>query len=163
MRFERFSIVRRFFEWWCGDLKLPATKQWIGAALLLRLIALLFAVGVALHMTRAVRKTPAPAPLSTTAPLFGVPDAEQKTIFDDLAADEPRARVESAKKFPGEPWSIEDERAAHERDRTREIAASHKINLSQAYLILDEAIREHWLYIRAPLDATVVPLKPRYR
>jgi hypothetical protein len=130
---------------------------------MLRLIALLFAFGVALRLTHVVRKTPAPEPLQTTAPLFGIPDEKQKLIFNDLAADEPRARVESAKKFPGERWSIEDERAAHERDRTREIAGTHKINVSQAYLILDEAIREHWLYMHAPLEGNVVPLKPRHR
>src|SRR5665213_1423851 len=119
------SKVRRFFQWWRGDVKLPATKQWITAEMMLRLIALLFAFGVALRMTRTVRKTAPPEPLSTSAPLFGIPDAKQKMIFNDLAADEPRARVESAKKFPGEPWSIEDERAAHERDLTREIAGNY--------------------------------------
>jgi hypothetical protein len=157
------SKVRLFFEWWRGDVKLPATKQWITAEMMLRLIALLFAFGVALRMTRTVRKTPPPDPLSTSAPLFGIPEAKQRIIFNDLAADEPRARIESAKKFPGELWSIEDERAAHERDRTREIADNHKINVSQAYLILDEAIRAHWLYNHAPLEGNVVPLKPRHR
>jgi hypothetical protein len=130
---------------------------------MLRLIALLFAFGVALQLTRAVRKTPPPEPLSVAPPLFGIPDARQKMIFNDLAADEAHARIESAKKFPDQPWSIEDERAAHERDHTREVAGNYKINVSQAYLILDEAIREHWIYMHAPLDANVVPLKPRSR
>ncbi len=124
---------------------------------------MLFALGVFLHVTRPVRTTPAPAALSTTSPLYGIPDDKRKLIFQDLVSDETHARAESAKKFPGEPWSIEDERAAHERDRAREISGTQKINVSQTYLILDEGIREHWTYLNKPIDATVVPLKPRSR
>ncbi|MEO7113746.1 MAG: hypothetical protein ABI183_25125 [Polyangiaceae bacterium] len=130
---------------------------------MLRAVALLFALGLLLHLTRAIRTTPAPAALSVASPLYGISDEKRQRIFQDLAADEPRARTESAKKFPGEPWSIEDERAAHERDRAREIAGNYKISVTQAYLILDEAIREHRLYMGKPLEGNVVPLKPRYR
>jgi hypothetical protein len=130
---------------------------------MLHAIALLFALGIGLRTTRTVRKTPPPPALSVAPPLYGIPDETRRNIFQDLAADEAHARTESAKKFPGEPWSIEDERAAHERDRAREIAGNYKISVSQAYLILDEAIRERWLYMRSPLEGNVVPLKPRYR
>jgi hypothetical protein len=161
MRF--LSVARGFFEWWLGEKVLPATRQWLVAEVMLRTIALLFALGVGLQITHVVRKTPPPAPLSVESPLYGIPDERRRMIFNDLAADEAHARIESAKKFPGEPWSIEDERAAHERDRTRVVAGNYKISLSQADLILDEAIREHWLYLSSPLEANVVPLKPRAR
>lgn len=157
------SRLRGSFEWWLGERTLAMTRSRTLAEFTLRAIALLFALGLFLHETRVVRTTPPPAALSVASPLYGVPDDQRHIIFQDLAADEPHARIESAKKFPGEPWSIEDERAAHERDRAREIAGNYKISVTQAYLILDEAIRARSLYMGKPLEANVVPLKPRYR
>jgi hypothetical protein len=146
-----------------GDFSLPLTRSRIAAEFTLRAVALLFALGLLLHTTRAIRTTPAPPALSVASPLYGISDEKRQKIFQDLAADDFHARVESAKKFPGEPWSIEDERAAHERDRAREMADNHKISVTQAYLILDEGIREHRLYMGKPLEGNVVPLKPRGR
>ena len=74
------------------------------------------------------------------------------------------ARIESAKKFPNEAWSIEDERAAHERDLARTLAEERRVSVSTIYLVLDEGIRAHWPGSNhKPLDASVVPLKPRPR
>ncbi|MEO8874636.1 MAG: hypothetical protein ABI461_03535 [Polyangiaceae bacterium] len=150
-------------SWWWGQSHLPETRSVLLATWMVRAIALLIALGIGLNLTRVVRTTPPPALLSTADPLYGIDDTRRHLIFSDLAADEAHARAESAQKFPGEPWSIEDERAAHERDRTREIAGNRKISVSQAYLILDEGIREHWPAPKHALDGSVVPLKPRFR
>ena len=155
--------MRFFLRWWLGESTLPTTRFVIGATWMLQAITLLVAVGLALHITHDVRKTPPPALLSVDAPLYGLSDAKRRLVFSAIASDEPRARAESAEKFAGEPWSIEDDRAAHERDRAREVAPNQAISISQAYLILDEGIREHWPAPKAPLDGSVVPLKPRFR
>ncbi|MGH7282874.1 MAG: hypothetical protein ACRELY_15220 [Polyangiaceae bacterium] len=115
-------------------------------------------------LTHGLRATPPPAALPTAPDRLGIPEQKRRAIFAELAGDEPRARKESAEKFPGDAWSIEDERAAHERDRTRALASAHKLSVSTVYLILDEGIRAQWLAPnKKPLDATVVPLKPRFR
>ncbi len=138
-------------------------KRW-AARTILEGLGLVVALVYACIVTYPLRAAPAPAILPTKPERLGIPEPKRRAIFAELAGDEPRARKESAEKFPGDAWSIEDERAAHERDRARDLASTRKVSVSDVYLILDEGIREHWLAPnQKPLDATVVPLKPRFR
>lgn len=151
------ASVRRVWE------NASPEKRW-AARVLLEGVGLAVAMAYAATVTHPLRTGPAPGVLPTAPDRLGIPEQKRRAIFTDLAVDEPRARRESAEKFPGDAWSIEDERAAHERDRARELAGTHKVSVSAVYLILDEGIRAHWLAPnKKALDATVVPLKPRFR
>ena len=151
------ASVRRF---WANA---SPEKRW-AARVLFEGLGLALALAYAATATHSLRTTPQPGALPTAPDRLGIPEEKRRAIFAQLAGDEPRARKESAEKFPGEAWSIEDERAAHERDLARELAKTNKISVSSVYLILDEGIRAHWLAPnKKALDATVVPLKPRFR
>lgn len=157
------AFLSKTIDWLWGDVELPATKRWRRAEPAVRAIVLGLAVSFGLHATRELRTTPPPDPLPATGPnRLGLPESQRRALFRELAVVEPRARTESAQKFPGDPWSIEDERAAHERDKSRDMAAANKLSVSQIDLLLDDGIREKWPAPNSkPLDATVVPLKRR--
>lgn len=143
--------------------KMPPQRRWT-IQVVLEGLGVSVALVYACIVTYPLRAAPAPSILPTTPDRLEIPEQKRRSIFAELAGDEPRARKESADKFPGDAWSIEDERAAHERDLARQIAGTRKISVSQVYLIVDEGIREHWLAPnKKPLEATVVPLKPRFR
>jgi hypothetical protein len=161
--------ARELIEWWWGLRARPTTRRRTLAQLALSSGALGVALIVVTSVTRPVRNPPAPPPLPAEAPddlatRYGVPIAERRAIFAEIAAGEPDARAHGRSNFPGEPWSMEDDRAASERDAARAIAAARGINVSLVYAILDEGIRAKWLgRDGAPLDARIVPLKPRRR
>lgn len=152
-------------SWLRGDVELPLTPRWKRARVAAQITSLAVALFVGARLTHEVRTTPAPAPLSARVePRFGLRLETRKELFAQMAGDEPKAREEAAKKFPNDPWSIEDERAAHERDAARGLADERHLPVSTIYLILDEGIRAHWpAPNHKPLDASVVPLKPRAR
>lgn len=95
---------------------------------------------------------------------FGLPSKKRREIFASLAASEPSWRRKAVEGYPGLPWSQEDLRAAFERDAVRAIAERNAMSPTQAYLVLDEGIRAHWLgWDGKPLAAQVTPLDPRKR
>jgi hypothetical protein len=77
---------------------------------------------------------------------FRLPERTRREIFAEMAVAEAaeRKRAIEQNTWKGHLWSREDDRGHAERMALREIAQRHKISLTQAYLILDEAIRNHW-------------------
>jgi len=95
---------------------------------------------------------------------FRLPERTRREIFAELATAElaERARAIQANTWNGHLWSREDDRGHYERVAIRSVAAKHKISLSQAYLVLDEGIREAWPGPDGkPLPATTPPLNIR--
>jgi hypothetical protein len=93
---------------------------------------------------------------------FGVSLAERHAIFSEIAAAEQSWRARPPR-FPGQPWSTEDDVMAVVRDTARASAVRHQLNLTQVYLIFDEGLRDHWPGPQGPLPTTIVSLHPRQR
>jgi hypothetical protein len=125
----------------------------------------LVALVVAALLVRPIVRVRPPAPLppaSSDRTRFGLTLQDRRQIFADIAKNDATAKRKGQETFPGDPWSAQDHAASFERDTVRDVATRHKISLSQAYLVLDEGIRERWPVPRGrPLDAHVVPLHPR--
>jgi hypothetical protein len=128
--------------------------------------SILYAVGQARTMTTVLRRgkplTVLPAPQGDER--FGLPLALRRKIFDHLAAAEPQARAEGKKSFPGPDlaWSADDHRGAYERKEIPVVMAKFGVSMTQAYLVLDEGIREHWPGPDGqPLNPKTTPLHPR--
>jgi hypothetical protein len=161
--------VRELVEWWWGLRALADTRRATLAQLALSSVALGVAMIVLASVTAPVRTPPPPPPLPAEAPddlatRFGISIVDRRIIFSELVANESEARAHARETFPGEPWSMEDDRAAGERDAARAIASARGINLSIVYAILDEGVRARWPGKDGePLDAHIVPLKPRRR
>lgn len=153
------------FEWWCGRVHLPVTRanRILGAALTVG--ALLVGGNELLVVTRDVWSTrrPAPLPPDGGGTRFGVPEETRRAVFTEIAREDPSGRERAREHFPADQvWRREDDRSASERDTVRGLAASHHLNVTQVYLILDEGIRERWLGVEGkPLAATTVPLLQR--
>ncbi|MBL8716541.1 MAG: hypothetical protein JNL79_11130 [Myxococcales bacterium] len=93
---------------------------------------------------------------------FGLREEDRRAIFVDIASHEPSNIAIGVSGFPGQPWSQEDHRCAMERGTQADLARRHRISLTQAYLILDEGIRQHWPGPDGkPLNPKSVPLQPR--
>lgn len=95
---------------------------------------------------------------------FELPEETRRAIFAELATKElaERARAIKANTWNGHLWSREDDRGHYERVAIRAVAAKYRISFSQAYLVLDEGIRERWPGPDGkPLPATTPPLNPR--
>lgn len=156
-----------FARWLVGE---PARRPSARVRALFWALQVLLAVSVLPYVARALIKpitgAPKPPPL-VDGPgdvRYGLPLARRREIFTLIAATENHSREMGVVAFPGMPWSQEDHRAAFERDAVRNIAASTKITLQQAYLVLDEGVRSQWPGPDGkPLTATVVPLDPRRR
>jgi hypothetical protein len=120
-------------------------------------------VGVLLARPIVRVRSPEPlAPPSSDQTRFGLKLQDRRQIFADIAKNDAAARKEGQALFPNDPWSAQDHAASFERDTVRDVATRRKVSLSQAYLVLDEGIREGWPVPRGrPLDAHVVPLHPR--
>ena len=165
----RRERIRELVEQWWGLRPLPPTRRTTLAQIALSSGALGIAVIVLATVTQPVRAPTPPAPLpheaqDDLAMRFGIALVDRRIIFSELVANESAARAHARDTFPGEPWSMEDDRAAGERDAARAISAARHINLSIVYAILDEGIRARWPgKDDAPLDAHIVPLKPRRR
>lgn len=95
-------------------------------------------------------------------PATELDEAERRRIFQAFLEAEPAALARARERFPGDGWSIDDDRAAFERDVARAVAESKNLPLSQVYWIIDEGIRNHWASPDGgTLSATVPPLRPR--
>jgi len=125
---------------------------------------MVLALGYFVYLVRPIVRAPRPAlvPADTADSRFGVPEAIRRRVFRAVADRMEHDHGSAAARFPGEPWSVEDDLAGLERDEARAAAAGEHLSLTQVYLILDEGIRQHWLTDYGhPLPATITPLQPR--
>jgi hypothetical protein len=145
----------------------PASKAaWLvrGAVIVIALVALWIRVHAATAPILSAKPPPAIPTEEIDDYRFRIAEHTRREIFAELAAAElaERARAIQANSWNGHLWSREDDRGHYERVAIRSAAAKHKISLSQAYLVLDEGIREHWAGPDGkPLPATTPPLNMR--
>jgi hypothetical protein len=96
---------------------------------------------------------------------FRLPERTRREIFMQIAEAElvERARAIEQNTWNGQLWSREDDRGQYERMELRKLATRYKISLTQAYLVLDEGIRNHWPGPDGnPLPATTPALNMRW-
>jgi hypothetical protein len=121
-------------------------------------------VGIA-ELTAPIWTAQAPPPVPPDGPgdaRFGLSLQSRHAIFTEVVRGEPGYRARSATRFPGDPFSINDDRSWGEMHDARQFSKMRGVSLSQVYLILDEGIRSHWPGPDGqPLQATVPPLDPR--
>ena len=153
------------FEWWCGRTQLTATRANRLVRVALTAGALVAGGNEALVITRGIwsAEVPAPLPADAAGSRFGVAEETRRQVFNEIAAEDPAGRERAREHFPADQvWRREDDRSASERDTVRGLAASHHLNVTQVYLILDEGIREGWPGADGkPLNPKTVPLLQR--
>jgi hypothetical protein len=92
-------------------------------------------------------KPPSPIPVEEIDDYkFKLPERTRREIFAELAAAEiaERQRAISANTWNGHPWSREDDRGYYERALAQRLALKYRCSLTQVYLVLDDALRNHW-------------------
>lgn len=115
---------------------------------------IVIAVVASLAMLRAAT---APAPEAPTKPI------EEKAAHDayrDITNRERQARREAAVKFPGDPWSQDDDFHERENEAVRNFAGSHELRLSDVVRAVDDGMREKWPASIQPYPK-VPPCRPR--
>lgn len=154
------------FDVWIGEASMPQSVRWRRASAAFRVVAMLGALIALLAVTHRVWSTPKPPPLAPddaahgTGTRFGLAEAERRKLFGQIAAEEPEGR-KKGQRFK-EAWRAEDDRAAYERELVRSLANQRHVNVSVAYLVLDEGIRKRWPGPGGtPLEPTVVPLQKK--
>jgi len=166
---DRIAMARslgvRAALWWCGALPLGETRPVLAIRAAAAVIAAVFAAIVFARVTTRLWDA-APAPIAADGPAegvrFGLPESDRRAIFRELAAAEPGEIASAERRFGGQPWSIEDDRASGEHEAVTALATRRKINATVVYLILDEGIRAKWPGADGrPLRAAVAPLDPR--
>jgi len=158
--------IARLAAWLVGLAPLEETRpvlalSWGGA-----IAAACFGAFVFFRVTSALWATPRPAPVPpddpATSARFGLTASDRREIFRELAAAEPGERASAERRFAGQAWSIDDDRASGEREAVLGVAARRKLNVTVVYLVLDEGIRNKWPGPDGkPLAAAVAPLNPR--
>jgi hypothetical protein len=77
-----------------------------------------------------------------------------------IIAKEPSLRAEAAKKFPGDPWSQDDDFHNAELREARAFANRQGVQLGDVLRALDDGMHEHWP-ASPPPQAKVPPCRPR--
>src|SRR5215467_1630752 len=123
---------------------------WINAELAPKAVAAA-AVAVALGLAALSRPPPVPAPLSAEL---------SRQAYQTITSQEPAQRRESSKKFPGDPWSQDDDFHEREQREARKFAGSHEARLPDVLRALDDGMHERWS-TRANPQPRVPPCRPR--
>lgn len=96
------------------------------------------------------------------------PDGHKRPIDDKIARDayreitskERTARREAAVKFPGDPWSQDDDFHERESEAVRAFAGSKELRLGDVVRAVDDGMRERWPTSMTP-NPKVPPCRPR--
>ena len=155
--------LARLFDLWSGEAAVADTPLVRRGVIALRIALVVLAAIAALSATRRVWSTKAPAPLAPDdgEVRFGLDEAARKKLFAELVADEPEWRKKAHEHFK-EAWRADAARAAFERDHVRALAGKRRVNVTVAYLVLDEGVRKRWPGPGgAPVDPNVVPLQKK--
>lgn len=115
---------------------------------------IVIAVVASLAIARAAT---APPPKATTQP---IDDKTAKTAYREVTSHERQARREAAVKFPGDPWSQDDDFHERESEAVRSFAGSHELRLSDVVRAVDDGMRDHWPTSGKP-NPQVPPCRPR--
>ena len=104
-----------------------------------------------------LRAATAPPP---EAPKKAIDEKTAREAYRDIANRERQARREAAVKFPGDPWSQDDDFHERENEAVRSFAGSHELRLSDVVRAVDDGMREKWPASFQP-NPKVPPCRPR--
>ncbi|HSQ66333.1 MAG TPA: hypothetical protein VLM85_24085 [Polyangiaceae bacterium] len=124
-------------------------QEWTAEAYGKVAAALLLAVAVG----RAATAAPPPEGKPAT-------EAIAREAYRDIVSRERTMRHDAALKFPGDPWSQDDDFHSREEGEARSFAASHDVRLADVLRAVDDGMRAHWSAPVTP-DPRVPPCRPR--
>ena len=106
-------------------------------ASLSRLGWVVFGAAVATAFVRAATATPRPS-------LPPLTEADRRTAYALVVAEERNMRREATKDFPADPWSADD--AFHNNDyrRAKQIAQQKRMSLQDVLRAMDDGMRLRW-------------------
>jgi hypothetical protein len=102
---------------------------------------------------------------STAAAILDSPAGDDKArhaVFATIAAEEPKMRRTSAKDFPADPWSQDDNFHNLEYKKAKALGGEQGMSLADVLRATDDGMREVWP--RPPgiwLNPSVPPCHPR--
>ena len=94
------------------------------------------------------------------APGKPITDAQAHEAYRDVTSRERTMRRDAAVKFPGDPWSQDDDFHEREHEEMRSFAGSKELRLSDVVDSVDRGMREHWPTPVTPYPK-VPPCRPR--
>ena len=112
------------------------------------------AVVATLAMLRAATAPTPPAPAKP------IDEKMAREAYRDVTTRERQTRREAAVKFPGDPWSQDDDFHEKENEEVRSFAGSHELRLSDVVRAVDDGMRERWPASMQP-NPKVPPCRPR--
>ena len=115
---------------------------------------LVIVVVASLAMARAAPAPPPPAPTKS------IDEKMAREAYRDVTSRERQTRREAAVKFPGDPWSQDDDFHEKENEQVRNFAGSHELRLSDVIRAVDDGMREKWPTPNQP-NPKVPPCRPR--
>jgi hypothetical protein len=96
---------------------------------------------------------------SYAAPARHLSEAERASAGRQCAAEEPRWRLRTMHRFPGDHWSQDDDFHATERGWALEQARRSDVPPTELFRAIDEDLHTH--PVEPPREATASPCKPR--
>lgn len=89
-----------------------------------------------------------------------ITEAQAHDAYRDVTSRERTMRRDAAVKFPGDPWSQDDDFHERENEEIRSFSGTHGIRLSDVVRSVDDGMRERWLTPVQPYPK-VPPCRPR--
>jgi hypothetical protein len=83
-----------------------------------------------------------------------------RQAYREITSRERSMRHDAAVKFPGDPWSRDDDFHERENEAVRSFASGHDVAVGDVTRAIDDGMREHWPTVGTP-QATVPPCRPR--
>jgi hypothetical protein len=80
--------------------------------------------------------------------------------YAEIVGREPSMRREAAVKFPGDPWSADDDFHEREQQAVRGFAGHQSVPIGDVLRALDDGMHERWPASASPI-AQVPPCRPR--
>ena len=80
--------------------------------------------------------------------------------YSEIVNGESSMRREAALKFPGDPWSADDDFHQREQDSVRSFAGHQGAPIGGVLAAIDDGMHDHWRASGTPI-ATVPPCRPR--
>jgi len=105
----------------------------------------------------AVFRVATAKPIALAKPITEV---QAHDAYRDVTGRERTMRRDAAVKFPGDPWSQDDDFHERENEQVRAFATSKEIRLSDVLRSVDLGMRAHWITSVQP-NPRVPPCRPR--
>ena len=96
---------------------------------------------------------------SATSPLPITPELAHRAYMD-IVGREPMMRRDAALKFPGEPWSADDDFHERENEAVRGFSGHQNVPIGDVLRAIDDGMHERWRAAVTPI-AQVPPCRPR--